>query len=476
MKALKNFFYNASYQLLILLIPLITQPYISRVLQPVGNGIYTNTYNTMQYFILIGDLGISVYANREIAYHRDSPLDRSKIFWEIELLQILTTSCAAICFFIFVAVDRHNFNIQLIQLFWLVAAGIDISWYFMALEDFGKTVIRNTIVKLASVSLIFIFVKSPDDLWKYAVIQGAAQLLGALTLWPYLRETIVPVQWSKLNVFRHFKPSLVLFVPNIAIQVYSVINKSMLKHFDSFSALSFFTFGDNLVKTVLAIVTATGAVMLPRIASRFARGDLKAVHESLYRNMNFVASISFPLMFGLAAMGERFAPKFFGSQYLISGQVIFAEAPIIVLIAWSTVIGRQYLMPVQRMREYTTSVTIGAVVNVLANIPLILNFGAVGAAIATVIAEAAVTIYQVWTVQDSLELRRMFQGQWKYLFSGAIMFFIVRKLTNYWSMSILHIIIDVAVGGAVYVICILLVRAQIIDEVRRVVRSRFNHN
>ncbi len=476
MKAIKNFFYNASYQLLLLLVPLITQPYVSRILEPVGNGIYTSTYNTMQYFILIGDLGISVYANREIAYHRDDLEARSRIFWEIELLQLITTSASAILFFGFIGIDHQNFKIQMIQLLWLAAAGIDISWYFMALEDFGKTVLRNTLVKLISVSLIFLLVKSPADLWKYTVIQGAAQLIGALTLWPYLKETLVHVKFSSLNVFHHLKPSLVLFVPNIAIQVYSVVNKSMLQFMVSKTAVAYFTFGDNLVKTVLAIVTATGSVMLPRIAARFAHGDLKAVHESLYRNMNFVASISFPLMFGLAAMGERFAPKFFGPKYILSGQVITAEAPIIILIAWSTVIGRQYLMPVQRMREYTTSVTLGAIINVIANFPLILMFGTVGTAIATVISEAAVTLYQIWTVQSTLSVRRMFSGQWKYLLSGGIMFGIVRFLVNFWSMTVLHIIVEVIIGAVVYVVGVMFTRAQIVDEVRGVIRSRLHRD
>lgn len=474
MRVIKNFLYNASYNVLLLLIPLITQPYISRVLQPYGNGVYQYTYTIIQYFVLLGDLGITLYGKREIAYHRDDPHSRSKIFWEIEGLQVITTTISLIFFLIFVGIDRQFVTIQVLQVLWLFSASVDVSWYFMGLEQFGKTVLRSTIVKLLSIILIFTFVKQPSDLWKYTIIQGGAQLIGGLTLWPYLPQTITKIRLSDLNILKHFKPSLILFIPNIAVQIYSVVNKTMLKQFDTVSATSYFTFGDNIVRTVLAVVTATGTVMLPRIANRFAKGNMHAVHLSLYRNMNFVASIATPMMFGIAAVGEQFAPRFFGMKYLLSGKVIVAESPIILLIAWSTVIGMQYLMPVKRMRDYTVSVTLGAISNIIINIPLIIEFGAVGTAMATVVSEAIVTLYQIYVVRDAVDLRQMFQGQWKYLLSGLVMYGIVKWMTSYWSFSILHFITEVTVGCIIYSIGVLLTRAQIVTEIRSVLNSRLH--
>ena len=474
MKTVKNLLYNASYQVFLLLIPLLTQPYVSRVLLPHGNGIYNSTFNTMQYFVMLGDLGISLYANREIAYHRENKEERSKIFWEIELLQIATTGTAFVFFLVYFFINPHYFSIQLLQILWPVSAGIDISWYFMAMEEFGKTVIRNTLVKVVSISLIFMFVKTPKDLVVYTIIQGGAQLLGALTLWPYLRQSVEKINLHKLKPWRHLRPSFLLFIPNIAVQVYSVVNKSMLQYLDGVSAVAFFTFGDNIVRTILAVVTASGAVMLPRISNRFARGDIKGVHESLYRNMNFVSAIAFPLMFGVAAIGDKFAPLFFGQHYQPSGSVIVAESPIILLIAWTTVIGRQYLMPVRRMREYTTSVTIGAAINIITNLPLILWFGTTGTAIATVISEIAVTLYQIYCVQDSISIQRMFHGQWKYLLCGFTMYIVVHTLSIRWTMTIVHVSIEVMIGVFIYISGVLLVRGQIVDEARTVLLSRLH--
>ena len=474
MKTIRNLFYNASYQLLITLIPLLTQPYISRVLLPKGNGIYTYTWSIIQYFVLIGDLGITLYGNREIAYHRDDKKERSRIFWEIEILQLCTTTISVLAFFIFLHFDHQYFTFQLLQIVWLIAQGIDISWYFMGLEDFKKTVLRNTLVKAVSVILIFVVVKTPADLWKYILIQGGAQLLGGLSLWPYLRGSVERVSVSVNGIIKHLYPAFVLFIPNIAIQVYAVVNRTMLKQFDSTVSAGYFNFSDSLVKTILSIVTATGTVMLPHIANKFSQGDMRGVNNSLYRSMNFVSAISVPLMFGLAALSMKFAPWFFGHKYNEVGELIFFETPIIVLIAWRTVVGRQYLMPVKRIRDYTISVTIGAVANIIVNVPLILAVGASGAAIATVISEALVTAYQVFAVRDSLQIRKMFTGQWKYFVSGLVMFVIVNFISSRISMTFIHLGVEVFIGIIVYTVGVMLTRAHIVDEVRRLVRARFH--
>ncbi|GKT04268.1 flippase [Furfurilactobacillus sp. WILCCON 0119] len=474
MKTIRNLFYNASYQLLITLIPLLTQPYISRVLQPEGNGIYTYTWSIIQYFVLVGDLGITLYGNREIAYHRNDKHKRSQIFWEIEILQLCTTAISIVIFFVFLHFDHQYYLFQLLQIIWLIAQGIDISWYFMGLEDFKKTVLRNTLVKAVSVLLIFMLIHTPGDLWKYIVIQGGAQLIGGVSLWPYLKGSVERVSVSLNAVLSHLYPAFVLFIPNIAIQVYAVVNRTMLKQFDSTVSAGYFNFSDSLVKTVLSVVTATGTVMLPHIANKFAQGDMRAVNNSLYRNMNFVSAISVPMTFGLAALSTKLAPWFFGQQYASVGELIFFESPIILLIAWSTVVGRQYLMPTKQIRAYTISVTLGAVANIIINVPLILTIGASGAAIATVISEALVTAYQVFAIRGAVELRRMFVGLWKYLLSGVLMFAVVSFINQRISMSFIHLGIEVAIGVVVYVVGVMLTRAYIVEEVRRLIRTRFH--
>lgn len=465
MKVIKNYLYNAGYQILNMIIPLITVPYISRVLgaHDVGINEYTNSWVT--FFYLMGQMGITLYGNREVAYHRDDLYERSKTFWGVEALQLLTVSSALIAYLVAVFLFSTTFKeFFLLQAIWIVATGVDISWYFMGLEEFRITVVRNTLVKIASLILIFTVIKSSEDLGKYILILGASQLVGNLTLWPYLRGNVIWVSIRKWHPFKHFYPALLLFIPTITTQVYLVLNRLMLGRMSTQSDLGNFGQADKIVKFVLAVVTATGTVMLPHVANKFAKGDIKGVRNSLYSSFDFVSAISIPMMFGLMAISKKFGPWFLGNQFILSGSVMFLEAPIIVFIAWSNVTGTQYLMPVNRVKEFTTSVTIGAISNIIFNFLLIARFGANGAAIATVGSEFLVTISQLFMIRKDIHWNRLFKSVWKYLLAGIIMYLVISRICQTINMTIANLVLEVSVGVIVYGVMLIIMKAEILQR------------
>ena len=473
MKVIKNYLYNAGYQILNMIIPLITVPYISRVLgaHDVGINEYTNSWVT--FFFLMGQMGITLYGNREVAYHRDDLYKRSQTFWGVEALQLLTVSSAFVLYLVAVFLFSTTFKeFFLLQAIWIIATGVDISWYFMGLEEFRITVVRNTLVKIASLILIFTVVKTSNDLSKYILILGASQLVGNLTLWPYLRGNIVWVSIKKWHPFKHFYPSLLLFIPTITTQVYLVLNRLMLGRMSTQADLGNFGQADKIVKFVLAVVTATGTVMLPHVANKFAKGDIKGVRNSLYSSFNFVSAIAIPMMFGLMAIAKKFGPWFLGREFVLAGSVIFLEAPIILLIAWSNVTGTQYLMPVNRVKEYTTSVTIGALSNVIFNFVLIGKYGANGAAIATVGSEFLVTASQLWMIHSTISRRKLFRETWKYLFCGMVMFIVVNRICSVINMTVANLILEVVVGAIIYLLGLILTKASILDEAQKLLKKR----
>lgn len=472
MKVIRNYLYNVGYQILALLAPLITAPYISRVLGAHGVGVNSYTNSWVTFFYLVGQMGITLYGNRQIAYVREDPIKRSKTFWEIEALQSMTITLAFVTYI--TVVKLFSTTLQqyfLIQSLWIVAAGLDVSWYFMGLEDFKKTVLRNAAVKLITIAFIFIIVKGPGDLWKYIALLGIAQVGGNLTLWPYLRQSVKWVPMRKWRPFKHFYPALLLFIPTITTQVYMVVNRLMLGRMSSQAALGQFDQTDKIVKIVLAIVTATGTVMLPNVANKFAKGDIKGVRKSLYNSFDFVAAISVPLMFGLMAISRKFAPWFLGSEFVPAGEIMFIESPVIVIIAWSTVIGNQYLMPVNRVHEYTASVTAGAISNVIFNFFFIHYWGADGAALATVFSEFLVTFVQVMCIRTTIRRRELFKNSWRYFIPGAIMFVIVNRICSVINMTIANLVIEVMVGVAVYGIGIYIFRAPILHQGKGLVEA-----
>lgn len=469
MKVIKNYLYNAGYQILLMLAPLLTTPYVSRVLGPHESGInsYTNSWVTV--FYLIGQMGITLYGNRQVAYYRDNKYERSRTFWGIETLQLLTITLVLIAYLFAVFLFSTTFQkFYLLQTFWIIAAGVDVSWYFMGMEDFKKTVTRNTIVKLISIALIFSLVKTSDDLWKYILLLGLAQLGGNITLWPYLKKSIQWVTPKEWKPFQHFYPSLLLFIPTITTQIYLFVNQLMLGKISNQTALGQYNYADKIVKLVLAVVTATGTVMLPHVASKFANGDVAGIRTSLYRSFDFVTSMAVPLMFGLMAVSDKFAIWFLGPKYVETGQMIFFEAPVIVFIAWSNVTGTQYLMPVNRVQEYTASVTCGAIVNIIANALLILPFAGQGAAVATTISEFFVTATQLILIRTTISRRKLFTQIWKYFLAGIIMYIVVFRLNQIMHMNIINLTAQVVIGTVVYGCCLLVFKAPIIKQAKEV--------
>ena len=473
MKVIKNYLYNVVYQILLLLVPLITVPYISRVLGPelVGINSYTNSW--MTFFMLVGQMGIALYGNREVAYHRENPIERSKIFWGIELLQVITITCALIAYLGAVLLFSTTFKEYfLLQSFWIIAAGVDVSWYFMGVENFQRIVFRNMLVKLASVALIFLVVKGNNDLGKYIALLGLSNLVGNLTLWPYLKDEIKWVPISTWHPFRHFYPALLLFFPTITTQVYLVVNRLMLGRMSTQSQLGQFQYTDQIIKVILAVVTASGQVMLPHIANKFSKGDVKGIRDSLYNSFDFITAIAIPMMFGIMAIAKQFAPWFLGKQFNDAGILMMIEAPVILFIGWSNVTGTQYLMPINRTKEYTVSVTVGAVINVIANLFLIALWGARGATLATDISEFAVAAVQLVYIRQTISRRKLFGQMWKYLLSGGIMFIITYRLAMIMNMTIPNLAIEVIIGAVIYIIGIFILRAPVINQAIALINSR----
>ncbi len=473
MKVIKNYLYNVVYQVLLLIVPMLTVPYISRVLGPdlVGINEYTNSW--MTFFLLVGQMGIALYGNREVAYHREKKEERSRIFWGIELLQALTITTSLIVYLIAVFLFSSTFKTYfLLQAFWILAAGVDVSWYFMGMEDFQRIVTRNLIVKIISVGLIFTLIKNHGDLGIYIAILGLSSLIGNLTLWPYLRKEIKWVSLKNWHPFSHFYPALLLFVPTITTQVYLVVNRLMLGRMSTQNQLGQFGNTDKLVKVVLAVVTASGQVMLPHIANKFSNGDIKGVRESLYNSFDFITALAVPMMFGLMAIAEPLAPWFLGHEFAPAGELMMVEAPIILFIAWSNVTGTQYLMPVNRTNEYTISVSIGAVVNIVANTFLIALFAAKGAALATDISEFAVTAVQLFYIRNTISRRKLFSSIWKYLICGLIMFVVVYRLSRLISMSVPNLIVEVLVGAVIYIVGVIIIHAPVVDQAIELISKR----
>lgn len=427
--------------------------------------------------MLLANIGIGYYGNREIAYVRDNKQKMAATLWEIQIVKTVMTVVAYLFFVVFMAFYSGNKTYMWAQSINLLAVAFDISWLYQGLEDFKRTVLRNTFVKITSMIAIFIFIKSPKDVALYIIVLALSTLLGNLTLWPHAVNNYGHVdRGTKLNPWRHFVPTVTMFVPQIATQFYVQLNRTMLGLMVDQKASGFYQYSDNLVKLILAFVTATGTVMLPHVANAFAQHDMEKVHKMLYKSFDFVSALAYPMMFGIAGVSLTLVPLYYSSKYAPVGPAMLIESIVILMIGWSNVIGTQYLLPVNRVKDFTTSVTVGAVVNIIMNFPLIHLWGLNGAMWSTVLSEISVTAYQLFVVRKSLDIRKMFAGNWKYLLSGIVMFVPVFWLNTHMKASWLWMLVEVVVGIVVYSVMIILLKPPVVYQAREMYANKVKSN
>ena len=421
-KLISNYLYNTIYQLLLLALPVITIPYLSRTLGPEGIGMNAYSLSIVQIFILFSMVGIPLYGNRQIASAKDNGEENlSKEFWSIYSIQIFTSLFVLIVYvvFVFLTMEKYRF-IFFSQLFLIIAPMIDISWFYIGLEELKKTVIRNAAVRIASVLLIFIFIKQPDDLLIYLYINGITQFIGQAVLWIHLFKYVKPMRIKISDIIRHLKPILVIFSSQVIIQIYIVLDKVLLGFIVNEKEVGFYDQASKIVKLSLSIVTSLGTVMLPRIASEFSRGNYEKIKQYSHYSMQLILILTLPLMVGLASIANTLVPWFLGPGYEKVVILIVIMSPIIVFIGLSNLFGIQILLPTQQQSKLTISVAAGAAISIIVNILLIKSYESVGTAIATLIAEGIVTLVQLFYVIKFIEIKEMYEilfEIWPHFFS-----------------------------------------------------------
>ena len=419
----KNYIYNMIYQILILVLPLITTPYLSRVLGAEGIGIYGYTYSIVTYFILFGSLGVALYGQREIAYASENVNERKKVFIEIIIFRFITIFISTI-FYLIIFTRNNEYKIfYRILLFELIAAAFDISWFFQGIEEFKRTVTRNVLVRLCSVILVFIIVKTKEDLVKFTLIYSIADLIGNLSLWLYLPKYFRGIKVKNINVLKHLPQIILLFIPQIANQIYKVLDTTMIgKIVENKAETGYYEQAQKVIRLLLTIVTSLGVVMIPRMASTYGSGEKEKIREYLKMSFKFVFFLAFPIMFGIISISSAFVPVFLGKGYDKVVILINIISPILILMGMGNVLGTQYLLPTKKQKEYTISVTVGVIVNFILNYILINKYQSIGASVATVLSEAVIVFIQYQYIKNEISFKKIVDLGWKYLASGFIMF------------------------------------------------------
>ena len=472
----KNYLYNLIYQILLIIIPIITTPYVSRVLGADGVGKFSFSNSIVSYFVIFASLGFGYYAQREIAKYQDNKKKQTEIFWEIIIVRSVSVLTALVVYFTVMALGVFKEEYILLMMILsvsILAVAFDISFLFAGNEVFSKTVLTNTLLRILNVVAIFAFVKDRNDLWKYVLITALTGLIANASLAVYSRDFLCKIEIKNLKPIRHIKPAVILFLPTIAISVYTYLDKTMIgvitgSDFEN----GFYEQAEKIVKIVMTVVTSLGTVMIPRNANAFERKDMEAIRQNIYRSVRFVLLLGIPMMIGLIAVSDNMVPWFLGDGYYKSANIMKILSVLILAIGLSNVFGLQYLIPAGEDKKFTISVTCGAITNFLLNLVLIRLFKSYGAAIATIVAETVVAIIMFCFIRKNVSIREILKSSVKYLISGIIMFVPCFILGRILEPSIINTFIIVFTGVVVYLICLTLLKDKFFFEITNRLTSR----
>lgn len=473
----KNLAYNVAYQILVIILPLITAPYVSRVLGADGLGTYSYIFSIVTYFGLFGMLGIANHGNRSVALVRDNRQKVSEAFSNTYIIQLCTTVIALLLYFLFIYCwFSGDKTIAYIESIIVLSYVLDITWFFFGLEQFAVTVTRNAIIKIATVVAIFIFVRSREDLWIYALIMSCGMLFSQIYLWLRIRKyaDFCKPSWSQVK--SNIKPVLMLFIPAIAYSIYKLLDKVMLGAMSSMSQIGLFDNAEKIINIPSSLITAFGTVMMPRITVLLGTGDEHRISYLNKISVRYFTLLVVGAAFGLAGICNVLAPVYFGSEFVGSAPIIAGLGFSLIFVTWANVIRTQYLIPNKLDKPYVISSVIGALANLAVNIILIPKFAGIGAMIGTIIAEFTVFFVQLILVRRSFPMSQYLQPVLFLFPIGMIMFAVVYWIGAYMGNTIITLIIQILVGGFLYLSGSMVYLKVIHDEFFEKLTSRIFHH
>lgn len=458
MKSLKkNVIYQSAYQLLMVISPLITSPYIARTLGNEMYGVYSYYYSIAYYFGIFAMLGLANYGNRTIAKVKSAGKEKlSKTFLQLMLMQICMLFIVSVIYFVGIPIFGGNYKLNaLIEWLYILSVGIDISWFYFGIEEFKTTTQRSFVVKLGIILCILVFVKTPNDLNKYTLIMAGGMLISSLILWIQLPKFIFITKINYIDIVPHIKSNLILFVPVISLALFHYTDKIMLGSMSTWKELGYYTNSDKIVNIPMGLINGLGVVMLPRISALSVSNESNKIKK--YINTSIILSLwtGIALCFGIKAVNSDFIPFFFGEGYIRCAELLEWLSLVIIIKAISNVLRTQYLIPMEKDKEFNISVIIAAIVNIVFNYILIPFYGAMGAVIGTLVAETIVLVLYGIFSKRIINFCNVILPGMVFMVSGIIMnlFVEMTKVRVPIESLFLKVVIEICVGGITY--CVL---------------------
>lgn len=450
--AKKNYLYNASLQILLMIVPFITTPYLSRIIGADGVGTYAYYYSIVNYFAMFIQLGIANYGNRAIAENRNSERKLDEIFSELVYLKLCIGIVVLAVYIVYCVCFSSDKNYALLFVTIILSACIDINWVLAGLEEFKIITIRNVIIKVISTILIFYLINDSSDVPCYCTILNLSNLASCIITWPIVLKKLKLVKVSFRRIIVHIRPNLILFASVVSISIFKSMDKIMLGFMiPGKTEVGYYEAAERIVHIPNVLVTALGTVMMPRMTHLLSNSNKIIVKKIIFVGIVFSMIIASSMSFGIMGVAKEFVPFYYGNGFEKVVDLYYILLPCCLFMAFSNVISSQFILPNHGDKIILMSCIFAAIVNLILNWLLIPNYGSAGTAFATLIAEIASCMWQTFAIKKSLNIIKYMKHSVYMCIIGMGMFLILYLINlNFICNITIQIIIKIIVGGIIF--------------------------
>jgi len=449
----KNYFYNLLLTLANLLFPILSFPYVSRVLGPEGIGKVQFVFSFSQYFALVASLGIPVYGMQQIAKHRNDKEGRSKVFSELIAIYLLSTICLFLLYLCVIFTFPYfnaDIGIYLAASLMVLLGFSYIDWLFTGMEEFRSIALRAVIFKMIGLTLLYLFVKERSDFRIYLYIMMFS-FLGNNILSFFLVRDKVTLVFSGLKLKQHLVPLFFILGTSLASSMYTDMDTVLLGFLSNDRTVGLYTAAVKLSKITIPFVTSMTVILMPKVSKDFADNNLVEVQKTINQTFRFLVFFAVPMVFGLALLAPEFIALFSGKDFLPASDSMRLLSLLPIIIGLGHFYLYMVLVPAGKNREMFLCVLGGVIMSLVLNVLLIPHFHEVGSSIANICAEIVVTLLYVYFIRQYFS----FTYEWRLVpkaILSALTFIPLIWLVRDLSMPLVYTLIVSIIGcGIIYI-------------------------
>lgn len=470
-----NSLFNVAYKLLNVVFPLVTTTYVARVLLADGVGKVAYAQNIVGYFLALAALGIPNYGTREIAKIRNDLEKTNKLFSELLVINFFSTAFFSIAYFSIILsfpFFKENLTLHIVVGLSLLFKFFEVTWFYQGFENFAYITIRSFIVKLVCLIWIFLFVKTKDDFVMYALVSVIAIGLNDIFNIAYLKKFNVKFSIKNAELKRHIKPIFVLFASVIAIELYTMVDTTMIGWLCDESSVGLYSNSMKIIRILIGVVSGVAGVLLPRLSYHYSHNEINECSQLVSKALMVMIFLYIPCQLGLLMEGDIIMPLLFGESFSKGGITLQIASLLICTLGFSNLFGTQILLTFGQEKKLFISTIIAAILNVSLNVFLIPIYAQNGAACASVIAEGTVTVLTCFYSMKYIRIRVPKKFVLCSIFSCALLVSTFGIIKSYLNSYLLVLVCSMFSGGIVYIIFNYFAKNPVLVEVQKILSRK----